>query len=57
LLADAPRQRIRILVLPPGSMDDLKIELGQPFQPAGYLPLRFAKVPQPLQGVVIRPGC
>ncbi|KRX35759.1 hypothetical protein T05_16471 [Trichinella murrelli] len=56
LLADAPRQRIRILVLPSGSMDDLKIELGQSFQPAGYLPLRFAKVPQPSQRVVVCAG-
>ncbi|KRY02506.1 hypothetical protein T12_5883, partial [Trichinella patagoniensis] len=38
-------------------MDHLKVELGQFFQPAGNLSLRLPKVPQPLQGVVIRPGC
>ncbi|KRX69760.1 hypothetical protein T06_8118 [Trichinella sp. T6] len=38
-------------------MDHLKVELGQFFQLAENLSLRFPKVPQPLQGVVVRPGC
>ncbi|KRZ63939.1 hypothetical protein T08_985, partial [Trichinella sp. T8] len=57
LSASTPGQRIRVLVFLSGTMDHLEVELGQFFQPAGNLSLRLPKVPQPLQGVVIRPGC